>query len=187
MAALQREFAGKGLRFSRGEQGGLPWLCLYHVSHKILLKGAGIPTVPSECLETLGRAEGDFSPGELPQGSHICIHDVCIHADSKPSCRLPSLGICQTDRFLSCDIIPALISAGGAHCCPIDLFWLKHQPQSSQQSPRHMHSSLGIGQETNACLGSGVFLGQLASRETSFFLEGDLTSREIAAPCHGLL
>lgn len=36
VAALQREFAGKGLRFSRGEQGGLPWLCLYHISHKIL-------------------------------------------------------------------------------------------------------------------------------------------------------
>lgn len=28
MAALQREFAGKGLRFSRGEWRGLPWLCL---------------------------------------------------------------------------------------------------------------------------------------------------------------
>lgn len=28
MAALQREFAGKGLRFSRGEWTGLPWLCL---------------------------------------------------------------------------------------------------------------------------------------------------------------
>lgn len=26
MAALQREFAGKGLRFSRGERRGLPWL-----------------------------------------------------------------------------------------------------------------------------------------------------------------
>lgn len=27
VAALQREFAGKGLRFSRGEQRGLTWLC----------------------------------------------------------------------------------------------------------------------------------------------------------------
>lgn len=32
------------------------------------------------------------------------------------------------------------------------------------------------------------FLGQLAARETSFFLEGELTrSKEIAAPYYGLL
>lgn len=38
-----------------------------------------------------------------------------------------------------------------------------------QQNSRHMHSSLGMRQEPNACLGSGVFLGLLAARETSFF------------------
>lgn len=32
------------------------------------------------------------------------------------------------------------------------------------------------------------FLGQLAARETSFFLEEEMTrSKESAAPCHGLL
>lgn len=53
----------------------------------------------------------------------------------------------------------------------MDLFWLKHQQQGSQQTPKHMHSSLGMGQEPNAYLGSGVFL--LVSCKGNIFLPGE--------------
>lgn len=77
VAALQREFAGKGLRFSRGELLELPWLCpglFTFISHRMLGEGAGILAIPSRGLETLVRAQGASLPWEPSQGHHSGIH-----------------------------------------------------------------------------------------------------------------